>query len=285
MIWHYPKKRRIKPQGIRLRKASLAGDTWWSCEWMKALASFTKPRALERGQVRATTGQVLSVHIDQGSAEALVQGSRLQPYKVEIGLPLLSQAQAKRAADALMKKALYIAKLLAGELPHEVAALLEKAGAPLFPASETDLSFDCSCPSDDAPCQHIAAVYYILGQEFDRDPFQLLAMRGLSRAQLLANIQLRRAAGKRVAKEKSPKEGPLEFPAQTPLGSRLNDFYSASSGKPLIQERAADFLEKLPPSGGRIRELGSPPFWQSDHDFQDVLRGIYLAVRKKTLGG
>lgn len=284
MSWYYPRKKsRARPQGIKLRKASAAGDTWWSDAWMKALASFTKPRALERGHKYATNGQVVSVRIEQGFAEALVQGSRLQPYKVEIGLPMLTQAQTKRAADALMKKALYLAKLLAGEFPHEIAGLFEKAGAPLFPASNADVSYDCSCPGDDAPCQHITASYYILGQEFDRDPFLLLAMRGLNRAQLLADIQLRRATGKREAIDKSPKNPGLEFPAQTLLGSHLNDFFDAPSDKPLTWERPAGFMDQLPPSGGRIRELGSPPFWQSHHDFQDVLKAIYLAVRKKSL--
>jgi uncharacterized Zn finger protein len=281
MSWYYPKKgRRESPAGIKLRQASLAGDTWWSRQWHKALAGATEPRRLKRGVQYAAAGQVLSVQIDQGFAEALVQGSRSQPYKVEIGLPMLTQTQAKRAADALTKKALYVAKLLAGELPHQIAKIFEEAGTPLFPASAVDLSSDCSCPDDHAPCKHVAAVYYILGQEFDRDPFLLLEMRGLKRAQLLAEIQLHRAAGKREAENTPPQPTPPAFPAQTPLSATLNDFYAAQKNHPLTWQRPPNFLANLPPPGGRIRELGSPPFWQSDHDFQEVLRGIYLAVRK-----
>jgi uncharacterized Zn finger protein len=282
--WYYPRKgKREKTSGIKLRKTSLAGDTWWSTEWIKSLASFTKPRALERGRQEATQGRVLSVQVDRGFAEALVQGSRVQPYKVEIGLPMLTATQAKRAADALLKKAFYIAKLLAGELPHEFAQIFDEAGTPLFPSSAADLSADCSCTDLDSPCKHIAALYYILGQEFDRDPFLLLEMRGLTRSQLLAEIQLRRASDKRETQNKSTANLLPPSPTQTSLASSLNNFYEAPNGRSLVWERSAEFLAQLPAPGARIKELGSPPFWQSDHDFQDVLNGIYMAVRKKIL--
>ncbi len=250
---------------------------------MSKLKLITDARKLERGLPYATAGQVLSVQVTQGFAETLVQGTRTQPYKVEIGLQMLTASQAKRAADALTKKAYYIAKLLAGEFPHEISDIFDKAGTPLFPESEEDLSSDCSCADDAAPCKHVAATYYILGQEFDRDPFLLLEMRGLNRAQLLAEIQLRRAAGKNERKN-IPTEAPPKFPAQTNLSSQLTDFYNAPQDRPLAWKRSDDFLEQLPPPGGRIKELGSPPFWQSDHDFQDVLKGIYSSVRKKALG-
>ncbi len=284
MSWYYPKKgKREKSSGIKLRKASLAGDVWWSTGWIKSLASFTKPRALERGRQEAMAGRVLSVQVAHGFAEGLVQGSRAQPYKVEIGLPMLTATQAKRAADALLKKAFYMAKLLAGELPHEFAEIFEEVGTPLFPSSEDDLSADCSCMDGDAPCKHIAALYYILGQEFDRDPFLLLEMRGLTRAQLLAEIQLRRAVEKRETPNPSPADLHPSSSTQTSLAPHLNNFYDAPKGHSLVWERSAEFLAQLPAPGARIKELGSPPFWQSDHDFQDVLKGIYTAVRKKML--
>ncbi len=282
MSWYVPRKGPKKAaDGIRLRKTTLAGDAWWSQEWISKLKSITDKRRLERGLAYAAAGQVLSVQVTQGFAEALVQGSRAQPYKVEIGLQMLSTTQAKRAADAMMKKAYYIAKLLAGEFPHEIADIFDKTGTPLFPQSEADISSDCSCPDDAATCKHVAAALYILGQEFDRDPFLLLEMRGLNRAQLLAEIQMRRAAGKSEKINNLPTQSPPKFPAQTILSSQLHDFYDAPKDHPLAWKRSDNFLAQLPPPGGRIKELGSPPFWQSDHDFQEVLKGIYLAVRKR----
>ena len=47
----------------------------------------------------------------------------------------------------------------------------------------------CSCPDSSNPCKHIAAVYYLLGEEFDRDPFLIFALRGMSREALMARLE------------------------------------------------------------------------------------------------
>jgi hypothetical protein len=50
------------------------------------------------------------------------------------------------------------------------------AKASLFPTARADLETECSCPDYANPCKHIAAVYYLLGEEFDRDPFLLFRL-------------------------------------------------------------------------------------------------------------
>ena len=53
----------------------------------------------------------------------------------------------------------------------------------------------CSCPDWEVPCKHLAAVCYVLAEEFDRDPFAMLALAaGRGRGELLTalrRIQLR----------------------------------------------------------------------------------------------
>ena len=44
------------------------------------------------------------------------------------------------------------------------------------------------------PCKHLAAVCYVLAEEFDRDPFGMLAWRGKARDELLAALRLVQAA-------------------------------------------------------------------------------------------
>ena len=55
-----------------------------------------------------------------------------------------------------------------------------------FPEKLRDLETECSCPDWSNPCKHIAAVYYLLGEEFDRDPFLLFKLRGRSREDVIA---------------------------------------------------------------------------------------------------
>jgi hypothetical protein len=45
------------------------------------------------------------------------------------------------------------------------------------------------------PCKHLAAVCYVLAEEFDRDPFGMLAWRGKARNELLAALRLLQAGG------------------------------------------------------------------------------------------
>ena len=73
--------------------------------------------------------------------------------------------------EQLASQALFRAKLLAGEMPHEIEEVFGECGTPLFPRSAADLDMHCSCPDWGVPCKHLAAVCYVLAEEFDRDPF------------------------------------------------------------------------------------------------------------------
>ena len=53
----------------------------------------------------------------------------------------------------------------------------------------------CSCPDWAVPCKHLAAVCYVLAEEFDRDPFGMLAWRGKARDELLAALRRIQASG------------------------------------------------------------------------------------------
>jgi uncharacterized Zn finger protein len=77
-----------------------------------------------------------------------------------------------------------MARLLAGELPEEVEEVFSGAGVSLFPHKSRAMETDCSCPDWSNPCKHTTAVFYLLAEEFDRDPFLLFKLRGLSREEL-----------------------------------------------------------------------------------------------------
>ena len=58
------------------------------------------------------------------------------------------------------------AKLLAGEMPQDIEQAFQDVGLSLFPLKSADLITECSCPDWSNPCKHVAAVYYLLGEEF-----------------------------------------------------------------------------------------------------------------------
>ena len=78
----------------------------------------------------------------------------------------LTNAQWRGVLRGLAGQALFRAKLLAGEMPHEIEDVFAEAGMPLFPRLAA--TWTClRCPDWGVPCKHLAAVCYVLAEEFD----------------------------------------------------------------------------------------------------------------------
>jgi uncharacterized Zn finger protein len=207
--------------GIRARsKRGAIGEQWWSRRFIDVLESLGMSGRLQRGRRYARAGQVLDLEISSGYVTARVQGSRPAPYKVRIQVLPLTTAQWDRVEQALAGQALFRARLLAGEMPAEIEDVFTRCGTPLFPRSARDLDMRCSCPDWGVPCKHVAAVCYVLAEQFDDDPFGMLAWRGRGRDALLASL---RRAGSAVPAENRPV---LDVPAP-PLSECLPGFWSA----------------------------------------------------------
>ena len=187
----WPPARPIRVEGgikARSRRGAI-GEQWWSRRFIGVLESYGMSSRLARGRSYARAGQVLDFQLAQGKVTARVQGSRVRPYQVRIGVLPLTKPQWRRVQERLASQALFRAKLLAGEMPHEIEDVFAECGTPLFPRSATDLDMHCSCPDWGVPCKHLAAVCYVLAEEFDRDPFAMLAWRGKARDELLAALR------------------------------------------------------------------------------------------------
>ncbi len=212
----WPPARPIRVDGgIRARsKRGAIGEQWWSRRFIEVLESFGLHGRLARGRSYARQGQVLGLEISAGYVTARVQGSRPAPYKVRLQVLPLTTAQWRTVQAALASRALFRAKLLAGEMPHEIEEVFADCGTPLFPRTARDLEMSCSCPDWGVPCKHLAAVCYVLAEAFDDDPFGILALRGRNREALLA--ALRRAPAGAAAQAGPAQAGPAQSgPAQS----------------------------------------------------------------------
>ena len=123
---------------------------------------------------------------------------------MQIAVKMLTAAEWSMVVDALAEQAIFAANLLAGEMPQDVETAFQAAHVSLFPTRRDDLNTDCSCPDYANPCKHVAAVYYLLGERFDEDPFLIFQLRGKDKEQLLAELRLRRTAGEVALAEESP---------------------------------------------------------------------------------
>ena len=188
MAWwrsYTPKPAREVKGGIKAQsKRGAFATSWWGQRWIKVLESFHIGERLNRGRTYARKGQVMDIEIDKGVVRATVQGSRSRPYKVEVRFQLLSQTQWHQIVKELSNRFITMAKLLAGEMPEDMEEVFAQAKLSLFPHKLKDIETDCSCPDWSNPCKHTAAVFYLLGEEFDRDPFLLFKLRGSRREEL-----------------------------------------------------------------------------------------------------
>jgi len=249
--------------GLKARSIRGAiGQTWWSGRFIAVLEAIIVGGRLERGRNYARRGQVISLDVTAGLVSALVQGSRVQPYRVRIGLDAFGGPEWDAAERALAASAWYSAKLLAGEMPEDIEDVFAELGLALFPASAAELAMYCSCPDWEVPCKHIAAVFYLLAEAFDDDPFSILAWRGRGREDFLAGLHAARGGGT-VAPDQ---------PGGVPLSDCLGSFFAPSAPLPVTSPPAASstsILDQLPELRLAVR----------GHPLPDLLRPAFVAFR------
>ncbi|HEY4688737.1 MAG TPA: SWIM zinc finger family protein [Anaerolineae bacterium] len=257
------------------------GESWWAKRWIATLESFNIGARLGRGRSYARSGQVLSIDICEGAIKAKVQGSFPKPYDISIKVKVLADTDWKKLAQALSTQAIFAAKLLAGEMPREIEQSFKDAGLSLFPEKLGDLQTNCSCPDWSNPCKHIAAVYYLLGEEFDRDPFLIFKLRGISREKF---IKLLAAAGetqkRRVAEaERTRGAAPSVAVPPQPLAADVASFWSGST-------LPDDFFGEVSPppvSAALPKRLGNFPFWRGTERFLDAVESVYVQASPRGL--
>ncbi len=166
-----------------------ASREWWSQQWLDLLDSYRFKKRLERARNYARQGNVLSIEFQGAKVLARVQGSEVEPYKVSLYLEPFSDEQWGYVIETMSQKAIFAAKLLAGEMPQNIAEVFTANGLSLFPFTLGDVRSKCSCPDKANPCKHIGAVYYQLGDRFSEDPFVLFQLRGRTKEQILSDLR------------------------------------------------------------------------------------------------
>lgn len=261
----YPPSRPRAADGLKARSARGAiAQTWWSQRFIEVLEGMGMGSRMQRGKNYARRGQVISLEIGPGLVTAEVQGSRVRPYRVRIGIAAFGKGEWLQIEAVLAESALYTAALLSGEMPADIENVFGALELPLFPATARDLSLDCSCPDFAVPCKHLAATFYLLAEAFDEDPFTILAWRGRDREDLLENLAAARSGGRPAADRAS--SGPA-------LTDCLDSFFVRQStlpvpGPPVASSTA--LLDQLPEVTVSVRRRG----------LAEILRPAYVGFGK-----
>lgn len=270
MAWYrdyFPPSRPIAAKGgIKARsKRGAFATSWWGRRWLDVLEALNLGGRLERGRSYARKGQVLNIDIAPGTVHADVQGSRPKPYRIGIGVKKLGEVETRRLAAELAKSPYFLAKLMTREMPQDIETLFESARVSLFPSRASELKTDCSCPDWSNPCKHIAAVYYLLGEEFDRDPFLIFRLRGLDTTALLTSIGA-------AETEPQPIEAAPEASARVLARGQAPPESFWEGSRPDVDLTASAASNQTAPL---LRRLGNLPFWRGEQPLLDTLEPTY----------
>jgi uncharacterized Zn finger protein len=233
---------------------------WWAQRWIDVLESFGWVRRLARARTYAREGNVLNIDFKGSKVAARVQGTAPEPYKVSLSLDPFGDDQWGYVIESMAERAIFSAKLLAGEMPQNIEEVFTANGLSLFPFTKFDIHSKCSCPDPANPCKHIGAVYYLLGDRFSEDPFVLFQLRGRTREQIIEALRQIRSAG---SEDNTAQGEPLApHNASEPL----------NASTPLAIERFWHYTEQLESS---LVVIAPPP---TSETVLDVLGSIPLRV-------
>ncbi|MFF4059774.1 SWIM zinc finger family protein [Streptomyces sp. NPDC001668] len=262
----------------RTSEDSRFAATWWGNAWVAALEEGALDvKRLARGRSYAEQGHVDAITVTPGLVLAYVKGSRPRPYRVQVRLRTLGDADWDRFLDLAADRTGHIAALLDREMPQALA----DCGVPLLPGPG-DLEPQCSCPDRGHPCKHAAALCYQTARLLDADPFVLLLLRGRGERELLdALSRLSAARAARAAQEHEPaplpgvrasealaprRLPPLPAPLPVPPHPEQPPAYPASPGGPdpfALDQLATDAAARAHALLGTGRDpVGELTLWQ-----------------------
>lgn len=265
-------------KGIKARSRRGAfAEHWWAQRWIQALERVTDAGRLRRGQSYARKGQVLAIDEKAGVIAARVQGSRPTPYKVTIALKPFSDAQWQMVIDGLAERAIFAAQLLAGEMPREIEEAFSAVGLSLFPERTDELTTNCTCPDWANPCKHVAATHYILGEQFDEDPFLLFRLRGRSQEQIIAALRDRRAASPEEGSALAEQPATYSVDEPAPLEDSLGSFWRLGGSL----EHFPTTMSPPPAPLAILRRLGQPSF--VEQNLEQLLGPLYEEASRRAL--
>ncbi|KJU84690.1 SWF/SNF family helicase [Candidatus Magnetobacterium bavaricum] len=251
-----------------MAKRATFGNTWWGKAWVTAMEKIDyNTNRLPRGRRYANNGSVREIKISEGNVKAKVKGSRPSPYKIDIELPKFTEKQIKEIEGIIHDNPALCSMLSIGQLPEGILSLLDSHKIHLFPSSWNDVQSNCSCPDWANPCKHLAAVYYIIANEIDKNPFIVFNLRGMPTERLIS------AAG--IHDEQTHDHWDRYKERFVPFASTdMKDHYCSISEIPELTFKSLDI-------GLMFLLLQDNPLFYKDGNLKEILNGIYKTVVSK----
>lgn len=172
----------IQPVIITGKKIAIS---WWGISWNRNLERYADyENRIGRGRTYVRQGRVLDLKIAPGLITALVAGSGIEPYKIQVTVSPLQESRWQAITEACKNRVGSLQMLMEGRFPEELADLFFAEQGGLFPEPK-EIMLSCNCPDWADMCKHVAAALYGVGARLDQDPLLFFTLRDIDFQALL----------------------------------------------------------------------------------------------------
>ena len=157
------------------------GTTLWGAEFLKAIEYETDRGRLSRGKTYANTGKIYDIELKAKSISAKVRGNFAPFYISRLSFSQFTKGDKEVILKYIDANPFILAIIMNGKLPEELLNFFKDEEIDIFRGF--DMSCNCYDYNGSYACKHITALYYMLTNEIDKNPFILLKLRGLDLVQ------------------------------------------------------------------------------------------------------
>jgi uncharacterized Zn finger protein len=157
------------------------GLTPWSKGFLLVVEPTAELRKITKARSYFRDRNVIDLVIRSARVRALVQGSQLDPFEVEISTVAADPATVVSMLRREGKTEDLVA-LTRGKQPTLLGSLV-------IPTESSDLRVDCNCPDDSDRCIHVLSVCFEIAAAIDKEPGTLLTVMGAELGVLLAHLR------------------------------------------------------------------------------------------------
>ena len=262
-----------------LEKKKRYSDDRWAREWVKMFETFGWGPELAKGKAHSRTKNICELKVSAGTIQADLEESEQHVYHVVIKVYILPPDQWNELLNILADNAIFMAKLLIGEIPEEIDDIFHKAGISLFPKSYGSFQVYCTCDEAGDFCKHVAAVAYEFKAKLQEDPLSLLCLRGMDKKELFEALRERRSILVEEYNDRAKEFAKEEKPHELTQNNSIENFWIGGMNKDIPTIRI-----NSPETGDLIfNRLGEPDFFEGKRDMIRQLRRDYERVLSKAL--
>ncbi len=271
--WQVPGSPLISKKVTLQSRYGPIGKTWLGEQFVSVLEEYGENGRLVRAKQCARQGFGRHIQIHPGQVRMQVGCTGRSARQIGFVFPRVTEEAKERMVDLIAGNAALTGTLLMGSLSWDLVDELKAIGVHLIPEGYRAVRSYCDCSDHHNPCIHIGAAWYFMTEIVDEDPWVLFLLQGITKEELIDQVQARRNAW--IAQE-----GPSNQDPGCDDETGQEEWYDCSSFFSCIGDR--DIVDGPIPSRtiAPIRLIGPAPYRLGGKNLADRIDSLYPFIRE-----